>query len=152
MERADRLARDLLVSELALSQFRTLGVAVVAADSGVDLTVSDGDPTRTLIRQVLGAVSQFEKATLVLKLRAARARVKRKTGKCEGRKEFGHYPGEARVLDVIRGLRVKRGGKRLGAVRIARRLNELELPSRMGRPWSSASVSRILAREFPNLA
>ena len=39
---------------------------------GADLTSADGDPTRTLIRQVLGAVAQFEKSVIVLKLRAAR--------------------------------------------------------------------------------
>ena len=52
----DRLARDLLVSEVLLAQFRDLGVRVVAADSGTDLTAADEDPTRVLIRQVLGAV------------------------------------------------------------------------------------------------
>jgi len=37
----------------------------------VDLTSSD-DPTRRLIRQVLGAVAEFEKNVLVLKLTPAR--------------------------------------------------------------------------------
>ena len=32
VERADRLARDLLVSEVILGQFRDLGVRVIAAD------------------------------------------------------------------------------------------------------------------------
>jgi DNA invertase Pin-like site-specific DNA recombinase len=49
--RADRLARDLLVSEVILGQFRDLGVRVVAADSGTDLTAADEDPTHVLIRQ-----------------------------------------------------------------------------------------------------
>ncbi len=60
--RADRLARDLMVGEVILGEFHALGVSVVAAESGTDLTVGDDDPTRVLIRQVLGAVSQFEKA------------------------------------------------------------------------------------------
>ena len=85
VERADRLARDLMVSEIILGQFRDLGVRVITADSGVDLTVSDEDPTRTLIRQVLGAVAQFEKSVIVLKLRAARDRVRKSNGRCEGR-------------------------------------------------------------------
>jgi DNA invertase Pin-like site-specific DNA recombinase len=68
VERADRLARDLLVSEVLLAQFRDLGVRVVAADSGTDLTAADEDPTRVLIRQVLGAVAQFEKSVIVAKL------------------------------------------------------------------------------------
>jgi DNA invertase Pin-like site-specific DNA recombinase len=80
VERADRLARDLLVSEVILGQFRDLGVRVVAADSGTDLTAADEDPTRVLIRQVLGAVSQFEKSVIVAKLRAARLRQRRQTG------------------------------------------------------------------------
>ena len=152
VERADRIARDLLVGEVILARFRDRRVKVIAVDSGEDLTAADGDPTRTLIRQVLGAVSQFEKSVTVLKLRAARDRKRAKGERVEGRKPFGHYPGEARVLEVIRDLRTKRGGKRLGAVRIAKKLNEMELPSRMGGPWSPASVSKILAREFPNLA
>ena len=93
VERADRLARDLMVGEVILGQFRKLGISVIAADSGVDLTTGDDDPTRTLIRQVLGAVSQFDKSVIVLKLRAARERTRRKTGRCEGRKPYGHFPG-----------------------------------------------------------
>src|SRR5262245_44820986 len=49
VERADRLARDLMVSEVILGEFRKLGVKVIAADSGTDLTAEDGDPTRVLI-------------------------------------------------------------------------------------------------------
>jgi len=51
-----------MVGEVILGEFHALGVSVVAAESGTDLTVGDDDPTRVLIRQVLGAVSQFEKA------------------------------------------------------------------------------------------
>ena len=56
VERADRLARDLLVGEVILNQFRELGVRVIAADGGTELTAGDDDPTRVVIRQVLGAV------------------------------------------------------------------------------------------------
>ena len=64
VERADRLARDLMVSEVILGQFRDLNVKLVAADSGTELTAGDGDPTRVLIRQVLAAVAEFEKTVL----------------------------------------------------------------------------------------
>src|SRR5262245_49053838 len=93
VERADRLARDLMVGEVLLEQFRKAGVQVIDS-TGTDLTAGDGDPTRVLIRQVLGAVAQFEKAGLVLKLRAARERIRRRDGKCEGRRPFGYYPHE----------------------------------------------------------
>jgi hypothetical protein len=104
-------ARDLLVSEVILGQFRDLNVRVVAADSGTDLTAADEDPTRVLIRQMLGAVSQFEKSVIVAKLRAARTCRRRATGRCEGRKRFGEPPGEEPVLHRIRQLRRKPRGR-----------------------------------------
>jgi len=48
-----------MVSEVIVDQLAQLGARVITAD-GADLTNADGDPTRTLIRQVLGAVAQFE--------------------------------------------------------------------------------------------
>lgn len=41
-----------------------------------------------LIRQILGSVTQFEKAMLVAKLRGARERKKAVTGKCGGRMNY----------------------------------------------------------------
>ena len=57
MERSDRVARDLLVGEVILDQFRDLGVTVIEAASGNELTAVDADSTKILIRQILGAVS-----------------------------------------------------------------------------------------------
>jgi hypothetical protein len=85
-------------------------MGTVAADSGTDLTAADGDPTRVLIRRVLGAVSQFEKSVIVAKLRAARLRQHRQTGRCEGRKPFGAHPGEQAVLRRIRHCVASRAG------------------------------------------
>ena len=85
IERADRLARDLMVQEVIVGQFTKIGVYLLTAD-GVDLASSDDDSTRRLIRQVLEAVAEFEKRVLVLKLRAARDRARKRTGRCEGRK------------------------------------------------------------------
>jgi len=147
VERADRLARDLLVSEVLLAQFRELGVRVIAADSGTDLTAADEDPTRVLIRQVLGAVSQFEKSVIVAKLRAARLRLRRATGRCEGRKPFGERPGEDRVLTRMRQLyRKPRGRRRPSFGAIAAALNTEGLPTRTGARWRAGTVRRILRR------
>lgn len=147
LARADRLARDLMVGEVLLAEFRKLGVSVVAADSGTDLTAGDDDPTRVLIRQVLGAVAQFEKSVVVAKLRAARMRKRRKTGRCEGRKPFGMKPGEAETLALIRRVHRKpRGGKRLSFDAIAAKLNAAGVPSRTGRPWARATILGIVNR------
>lgn len=148
VERADRLARDLMVGEVILSQFRDLDVSVIATDSGVDLTTGDDDPTRTLIRQVLGAVSQFEKSIIVLKLRAARERTKRRTGRCEGRKPYGYYPGEDRAIERIKEpYRKPHGEKRMSYRAIARQLNKEGFPTRTGAPWSGIMVKAILTRK-----
>ena len=146
VERADRLARDLMINEIIVDQLSRLGARVLTAD-GADLTSADGDPTRTLIRQVLGAVAQFEKLVIVLKLRAARDRIRRRDGRCEGRKPFGSRPNEAVGLERIRQLRRKPKGKpRLSVAAIAEQLNREGIPTRQGRPWRPSSVHAILRR------
>jgi DNA invertase Pin-like site-specific DNA recombinase len=147
VERADRLARDLIVGELILSQFRDVGVKVVAADSGTELTGGDGDPTRKLIRQVLGAVAEFEKSVLVAKLRAARVRKRKATGKCEGRKAFGTTPAEKQVVELIHRWRRKpKGGARPSFAKIAKQLNEAGYRTKDGKQWRDVQVRRVLVR------
>lgn len=151
VENATRLARDLMVGEVILREFRDLDVTVVAADSGTDLTVGDDDPTRRLIRQVLGAVAEFEKSVLVSKLRAARIRKRRLTGHCEGRKRFGARVGEIEAVRRIAALRRKpRNGSALSYARIAAQLNAEKVPSRSGRPWAPATVRQIALRGLLN--
>jgi hypothetical protein len=80
-------------------------IIVDAADSPASFL--DDGPTSKLIRQILGAVSEFDKAMIVAKLRGARERVRRTKGKCEGRKSYqearpetvrspGNYAGNCR--------------------------------------------------------
>ncbi len=147
IERADRLARDLVVGEVILERFRERDVRVIAADSGTELTVGDDDPTRKLIRQVLGAVSEYDKAVTVLKLRAARERVRRTQGRCEGRKPFGTRPGEDQILRLICQLHRKpRGEARRSCAEIADELNRRGIPSRTGRRWSRGVIWLLLRR------
>jgi len=147
VERADRLARDLMVSELILSEFRKLDVRVVAAEGGADLTAGDDDPTAKLIRQVLGAVAEFEKSILISKLKAGRIRKAKKGGRSVGRHGYGEKPGEAEIVSRIRALRRKRkGAPRLSYAKIATQLNAEGVPTRMGKPWRPSSVESVLIR------
>lgn len=147
VERADRLARDLLVGEVILARFREIGARVIAAESGTELTVDGDDPTRKLIRQVLGAVAEYDKAVTVLKLRAARERMRRLSGRCEGRKPYGSLPGEAAGLERLHELaRKPRGKERSSPAAIAEELNRCGVASRSGRPWSRGVVWAILRR------
>jgi DNA invertase Pin-like site-specific DNA recombinase len=150
---ADRLARDLMVQEVIVGKFRAVGVTVLTAD-GVDLTTGDGDATRTLIRQILGAVAQFEKTMLVQKLRAARER-KRGTGRkkvrVEGQRPFGYYAQEAAVIARMQLLRRKpANGKRASFGAIAELVNAEGHRNRAGRPWTDDSVRHVLINGVPD--
>ena len=149
VERADRFARDLVASELLLREFTRLGVRVIEAEGGNDLSAGDdNNPTAKLVRQILGAVAEFDKTSIVLKLRAARVRVKREKGRCEGRKPFGEREGEAATLDLIRSLRRKsKGTKRMAFAAIAEKLNQDGVPTRSGKPWHGEVVRRLLGAE-----
>jgi hypothetical protein len=65
---------------------KTLGVTLIPTTAPDYFT--EETPTAVLVRQVLGAIAQFEKASLVNKLKVARDRVRAQTGKCGGRKSF----------------------------------------------------------------
>lgn len=145
IERVDRLARDLMVQEAILQDFAKSGIEIVSVHDG-DL-LSD-DPTRTLIRQVLGAVAQYDKAMTVLKLKVARDRKRIREGKCEGRK--GYKDGDDRTRDTLREIRRLRR-KRKGRVRrtyaeIARILNETGYRSADGKPFTDILVRGIVWR------
>jgi DNA invertase Pin-like site-specific DNA recombinase len=141
VENATRLARDLMISEIILGEFRKIGVRVVSADGGIDLTLGNDDPTGKLIRQILGAVAEWEKCALVQKLRASRLRIRRTQGRCEGRKAYGETEDERRTLETIRALRK---AQRLSYAAIAKRLNTDGIPSRDGAKWHPTQIGRIL--------
>src|SRR5829696_4705149 len=98
----DQLGRN-AQQEVIVGQFVKIGARILTSD-GVDLTSSD-DPTRRLIRQVLGAVAEFEKNVLVLKLRAARERKRSRGERVEGAKPYGHHPAEQAVIERMKQLR-----------------------------------------------
>src|SRR6516225_10682010 len=102
VETANRFARDLMVQEVGYAMLKGRGIDLIAADSPQSFL--DDTPTARLIRQVLGAVSEFEKAMLVAKLRGARER-KRRTGvRVEGRKSLVEREGGAELLNLTRKL------------------------------------------------
>jgi len=86
VENAGRFARELMIQEIGHKFLKDMGIDLIAADRP-DAFLDDG-PTATMVRQILGAVSQFEKAALVAKLKGARDRKRAATGKCGGRKSY----------------------------------------------------------------
>jgi DNA invertase Pin-like site-specific DNA recombinase len=148
IEDSTRLARDMIVSEVVIREFQKIGVHVISASGGVDLTEGDdSNPTAKLIRQILAAVSEFDRCCINIKLRVARERKRAATGKCEGRIRYGEKPGEDTVLHQMRSL--KAAG--LSCDRIADALNANGVPARGTKkktgPWLGCTIARILKRE-----
>jgi DNA invertase Pin-like site-specific DNA recombinase len=145
VERMDRLARDLMVSEMLLKECRERSIKVLCADQGLDnVAETEQDPTRTLIRQVLGALAQWEKSALVMKLRKSRERVRAKTGRCEGQKPMGTYRHEPAVMDYV--LNTAATSTLIFPERMANELNETGLRNRKGGLWTKESVTYLLRK------
>jgi DNA invertase Pin-like site-specific DNA recombinase len=133
-----------MIQEVLVGQFAKTGARILTSD-GIDLTSNDDDPTRRLIRQVLGAVAEFEKRILVLKLRAARERKRRKGERVEGAKPFGYYPAETAIIRRMRQLRRKPlKARRASYTEIAAQLNAEGHRNRSGRLWSGQMVYHVL--------
>jgi len=95
-----------MVQENLLHDLKKYGVSVLSATDG-DLLKDD--PTRKLVRQVLGAIAEYDKTMLVLKLKASRDRTRTKTGKCEGRKSY-HESNPELIAEIKRLRRKPRNG------------------------------------------
>ncbi len=92
------------------------------------------------MRQLLGAVAQYDKSTIVLKLRGARIRKRARDGRCEGRKPYGFFPGEPAVIERMEALRASG----IGFDKIAAQLNAESCPTRTRGRWHGLKVNRIL--------
>jgi DNA invertase Pin-like site-specific DNA recombinase len=95
------------------------------------------------VRQVLGAISEFDKAMTVAKLRGARERKRREARKCEGRKSHAELHPD--VVELVRKLRRRRpkGGQR-SLREISAELAQRGIMNERGKPFSAASIKSML--------
>ena len=144
VETASRFARDVLVQETGWRFLKDRGIDLIAVDSpGAFL---DDTPTSKMIRQLLGVISEFEKASTVAKLAGARRRKRIATGeKVEGRKS--HAEERPDVVALAKSLARKRpGGKRLTLVAISAELAARGHVNERGKPFHHKSVASMLGR------
>lgn len=145
VENASRFARDLVVQETGYELLRRQGFTLVAAD---DPDAFTGDtPTARMVRQILGAVAEFEKANLVAKLKGARDRASAAAGRrVEGRK--GHAETNPELVREAK--RLARRNPKTGKVRslreIAAELETAGFVNQHGRRFAATSVSQMLAK------
>jgi DNA invertase Pin-like site-specific DNA recombinase len=136
VETANRFARDLIVQETGYQYLKARGVDLIAVDSPGSFI--DDTPTATLIRQVLGAVAQFEKSALVARLAGGRKR----TGRTGGKPPLTET--RPAVIDRVHHLRVNDPAITLRAIGSAL-ADEGHFTSK-GKPYNPAQIARILAR------
>jgi DNA invertase Pin-like site-specific DNA recombinase len=141
VETASRFARDLMVQEVGHAKLRERGIDLIAADNPGSFI--DATPTAKLVRQVLGAISEFDKAMTVAKLRGARERKRREAGKCEGRKS--HAERNPELVALVRQLRRRRpkGGQR-SLREISAELAQRDIMNERGNQFSAASIASML--------
>ena len=99
-----------MVQEVGHAKLRERGIDLIAADNPGSFI--DATPTAKLVRQVLGAIAEFDRAMTVAKLRGARERKRRDVGKCPARLQVQglhgrpeaprHAADQARVQTVCR--------------------------------------------------
>lgn len=147
-QKIDRFTRDATAAALVGLELKRRGARVVFADGNG----SGDDPTAQLLRSILVAVAQFERALIAARIKSALA-VKRSRGEMTGAPRFGfrladdgrrveHDDNEQRVLARVRGLHEK-GCSIRG---ICERLARDGVRGRAGRPLTRTAIHNIVRR------
>lgn len=152
--RLDRLARDLMLQENMLTNVLELGGELISID---EPDLCDGDPTRVMFRQIKGAVSQYEKAMIVARLRAGRRKKARMGGYSGGWLPYGYTAegsgrsakpavdlAEARIVQTV--FEEYARGQTMRA--IAHILTVNGIHTRRGGRWHESTVRAILNNEL----
>jgi DNA invertase Pin-like site-specific DNA recombinase len=149
----DRLGRDVLNVAMIERLVERRGARVYsAAGEGTD----DDSPTGRLMRQIIDAFAEYERALIRARTRAAMAAAK-KRGQRVGQIPFGMALGEdgctlvpnaeeRAVLAEIHRLR----NQGYALFSIAEELNERGLSNRQGRPWQANFIGQLLSRHPEN--
>src|SRR5271166_3117090 len=143
VESPDRFARDLMVQLAGHDMLKAKGISLIAASAPTHFI--EDTPTAVLVRQVLGAIAEFEKTTLVAKLAAARKRKRMATGeKVEGRKS--HFEARPDLVKLAKALaRKKPKGGKLSLRAISAELAAQGFLNERGLPFNPKSIATMLA-------
>jgi len=111
--RLDRLARDFVLQELLVTRLRAAGTPVRSVTEP-DVETDTDDPTKVLIRQILGALAQYERQLIRARMQAGKAIKAARGGYVGGQPAFGskavdgelaEASDERATLALIRSLR-----------------------------------------------
>jgi DNA invertase Pin-like site-specific DNA recombinase len=154
--RLDRLARDLVLQEQLIAEIWRMGCMLYSTAEGensvLDPTARESDPSRDLIRQVLGAVAQYERAMVRLRLRAGKERKAEAGGYIGGGVQLGKRVVARELVDdleeqraLLRMLELHQAGASYRE--IVASLNAEGFQTKRGGQWLPATVRRIVLRQ-----
>src|ERR1700722_1830975 len=138
VENASRFARDLLVQLTGHEYLKRRGMELIPVDAPSHFT--DDTPTARMVREILGAVAAFEKNSLVGRLRKARDRKRRETGRCEGNPPFGIIP--IAHVKAAKALHTKGMSLRM----VSEQLSKKGCLSRSNKPYSASAIRSMLRK------
>jgi site-specific DNA recombinase len=151
VKRLDRLARDLLIQETVVGRLRQHGRSVLSVE---EPDASSDDYTRVLVRQVLGAISQYERCVIQARMAAGKAAKAASGGYVGGRPRYGtraegreliQDTDETAIVEFVHRLRA--GG--LSYREIASELTREGFRPRTAHQWHSEQVRRIAQSALP---
>lgn len=152
--RLDRLARDVVLQETLLAELGQRGAQLHSCSATEDAHLGDDpdDPTRALVRRILGAIASYERDVIRLRLRAGVARRLHETGYAAGRPPYGWaarkgelVPVDDELVVVDRMLALSRDG--LSIRQIASRLECDGIKSRKRDGlWRPGTIGEIIRR------
>lgn len=144
--RLDRLARDLVLQETLMARMRKAGVEVISV---TEPDIDSDDATRVLVRQVLGAIAQYERALIRSRMGAGKAAKLATGGYAGGRPPFGwraerkELVPDEREQEII-ALARHLSNEGLSSRQVAAQLEQVGHRPKVGERWSSVQVGRIL--------
>lgn len=139
IEKLDRLARDLMVQESIVADLKKRGFTIL---STCEPDLCGDDPSRILMRRMIGAFADYERAMIVMRATSAKRRMRERGEWIGGQFKYGTNEGESAAIERMKALR--EAGESLGS--IAHTLNAQGFKTRHGKQWHASTVRGILTR------
>jgi DNA invertase Pin-like site-specific DNA recombinase len=152
----DRLARDFVLQETLLSMVWKAGGRIYSCSSGedgfLDPENESDDPSRTMVRQILGVIAEYERSVIRMRMRAGKLAKRARGGYIGGRVPFGYELGDDGALveskieqaALRRMVDLRAEGATLRA--ICDILTAEGFETKHGGIWQTATVGQIMKR------